>query len=195
MKNIFIGYLLIFFTFNLNGLDILPDFGGYILIFNGVSKLVSKSKYFEKVKMPSIIMAMYSFILWTGAFSEFDIIGSGYSNSDWIFTLDINYILLKIIDIVVMCITLSVMYNIIRGIEEIEKSESVELGSDNLMTTWKWNVITRAILWIVSETPLGIIAVIILIIAFIANVAFLVYLNKAKQEYEKIEKLQSYESE
>ena len=39
MSYIFWGYIFVLFDLNLNGLDILPDFIGYALIFAGVHKL------------------------------------------------------------------------------------------------------------------------------------------------------------
>ena len=48
MLQILIGYLFLFFNFEINGIDLLPGFIGYIFIFVGLGKLANESIYFQK---------------------------------------------------------------------------------------------------------------------------------------------------
>lgn len=57
-NKIFIGMLLIIFDINLGFINILPDFIGYIFIYAGLSILTPQNKFFEKGKMPALILVL-----------------------------------------------------------------------------------------------------------------------------------------
>ncbi len=60
-KLIIIGYLFNFLDFRLQGIDIIPDFVGYLLIFIGLSKVLDLNKKFETARFISIILLILSF--------------------------------------------------------------------------------------------------------------------------------------
>lgn len=60
MNLIFIGYILIFFHFKINGIDILPDFVGYLLIANGLGRLEKESELFVKARPWAFAMSVVS---------------------------------------------------------------------------------------------------------------------------------------
>lgn len=57
LNKIFWGSLLVFLNFHINHFDILPDFLGYIIIFLGLTDLVSYSEHFSKAKSYVLILA------------------------------------------------------------------------------------------------------------------------------------------
>lgn len=57
-NKIFIGMLLIIFDINLGFINILPDFIGYMFIYAGLSILTPQNKFFEKGKMPALILVL-----------------------------------------------------------------------------------------------------------------------------------------
>lgn len=46
MINLFIGYIFIFFHIKINGIDLLADFIGYILIYRGLCALSDEGEAF-----------------------------------------------------------------------------------------------------------------------------------------------------
>lgn len=57
-KKIFAGMLLIIFDLNLGFINIFPDFIGYMFIYSGLSILIPQNKFFEKGKMPALILVL-----------------------------------------------------------------------------------------------------------------------------------------
>ena len=54
MRNIFVGLLFIFLDFNLDfgttRVGLIPDFIGYIMVFQGLKELIFLSEHFAKAK-------------------------------------------------------------------------------------------------------------------------------------------------
>ncbi|MDD3141819.1 MAG: hypothetical protein PHX08_23030 [Lachnospiraceae bacterium] len=74
MKNIFIGFILIFIDFNLNlgnsNIGLIPDFVGYIVMINGLDEMAEKSPMFMQAKAYATGMAVFTAILYL-----FDVVG------------------------------------------------------------------------------------------------------------------------
>ncbi len=59
-KKLFIGFLFVFLKFHII-VDLLPDFIGYILIYNGIKQLATlSSQSYDKLKVLTIVLAVVS---------------------------------------------------------------------------------------------------------------------------------------
>ncbi|QVK17292.1 hypothetical protein KHQ81_10550 [Mycoplasmatota bacterium] len=59
-KKIFIGTILILLDFRIQGLNIIPDIIGYILIFIGLSEIIHLNSKFAVARIMSIILILFS---------------------------------------------------------------------------------------------------------------------------------------
>lgn len=77
MKKLFWGFFFIYIDVHLDidmvRIGLTPAFVGYLLLLGGISELMEESARFEKVRMPSIIMAVYTGILYVWNFSGSDL--------------------------------------------------------------------------------------------------------------------------
>lgn len=173
MKNIFIGYILIFFHLKINGFDLLPDFIGYILIVIGLGQLAAESEQFVKAKSWAVIMTIVSvFSCIVGLF------GGGYNFA------------LSLVSLVFCCIGLYLMYLIGHGISETEKNRGIDLGGENFLKLWKvqaaLTLSCQVLSLILSEITLVLVSI-LGVCAIIANIVFLVYLHRARKALEEAE--------
>lgn len=179
MKNIFIGYILIFFHFKINGFDLLPDFVGYILIVVGLGQLAAESEQFVKAKSWAIVMAIAS-----AFFGIVGLLGVGYSFA------------LSLVSCVFSCIGLYLMYLIGHGIRETEQKHAIDMGGEKFLSLWKVQAVLTLACQVLSLllTELTLILVSILgVCAIIANIVFLVYLHRARKALETAEPEQEVE--
>lgn len=171
MKNIFIGFLLIFLDFNLNldssRIGLIPDFLGYIAMINGLVEMARESQLFMKVKPYAIGMAVFFGISYL-----MDLMGISSSLGPLFYILAITSTV----------ISLYISYNIIMGVIEIEKKYDILLNGDRLISTWKLlaalNIATFIFLLLIP--PLAFICI---IVTFIAALYFLSAFNKSKNSY------------
>ena len=170
MKNIFIGFLLIFLDFNLNlgnsTIGLIPDFIGYTLMINGLSEMKEESLLFTKIQPYATGMAVYAGILYF-----LDIIGFSTSTNP-------SYYILAIISTI---ISLYISYKIIMGIIEMESKYNTFLNGTKLRSIWNilavFNVLTFLSLFI------PIFAIACIIVTFIIAIYFLVAFNYSKNLY------------
>lgn len=171
MKNIFIGFILIFLDFNLNRggnaqIDLIPDFVGYIVMINGLKEMYSESTLFMKVKPYVTGMAVY-----TGVLYFLDLVGVSVSLG----------VLTYVLAITSTAVSLYISYNIVMGVIDMEGKYNTLLNGDNLKSTWTlsavFNVLTFVLMWIPP------IAIICIIVSFIAAICFLVAFNNSKNLY------------
>lgn len=183
MGNICIGYILIFLDFNLNlgncTIGLLPDFIGYICMINGLRELESESSNFQKAQPYAMGMSIYTGILY--AVNLFGI----SANLGW---------LSEILAIVSMAITYYILYTIIIGVQDIERTRNVGLNSAKLKATWMPMVFLRVVTYITLLISLPTIAVICMIAWFILSITFLIALNKAKNLYKALPLISDYTS-
>ena len=164
MNLIFIGYILIFFHFKINGFDLLPDFVGYLLIFNGLGKLAADSEWFAKAKPWAVVMVVESiFYGLVGLFGE---------------TLPEAFYILGIVFTVV---SLYLMYLIGQGIRDTEQKRQIEMGGTRFGTLFKVQVVLTMLCQVSAALGIGVIATLTLFPTLIANIVFLIYLYRAKK--------------
>ncbi len=174
MKNIFIGFLLIFLDFNLDigscRIGLLPDFLGYIILIKGLTEMSEKSAFFEKVIPWAKGLAIY-----TGALYLFDLFGMSVNMS--LFT--------TVLGLLGTAASLYVSYHVVLGVKDMEETLNRSLNAANLKTAWTveavCSILVYALVWF------GALALLCLIIGFIAGICFLAAFYKSKNLYESAE--------
>lgn len=181
MRNICIGYILIFLDLKIGNynIDLLPNFIGYIYMINGLRELESESSNFQKAQPFVIGMSIYTGIRYT-----MDLFGIS-TNLGWFS---------EILAIVSMAITYYILYTIIVGVQDIERTRSVDFNSAKLKSTWIPMVFLRVVTYILLRISLPTIAVICMFAWFILSITFLVILNKAKNLYKALPLISDYTS-
>lgn len=102
LKNIAIGYMFIIFELNIGTLDIIPDFVGYIYIYQGIKSLTNTVLSLKLLVNFAILLGIISFMEWVLA----------------IFNIGIS---IYIINTVITIITLYFDFHLITDIVEIGK--------------------------------------------------------------------------
>lgn len=173
MRNIFIGFLLIFLDFNLtinaSIIGLLPDFVGYILLIKGIDELSRDTLIFSKAKPFSVGMVFYTGILYV-----IDLLGIKL-NSSYFFTF---------LGIINIAVTLYITYIIVTGVKEIEVSRGIFLNSESLRAKWKLMAIFDILTYTAIIFPA--LALIFLLVSLIAKILFLFAFNTSKKLYEAI---------
>ncbi len=171
MKNIFIGFLLIFLDFNLNintsTIGLLPDFVGYIILIKGLDEVASESSIFLKARPWAVGMSVYSAILYV-----LDLLGASSG-------LGFISILLGIISTI---ISLYISYVIVTGVRDIESVRGTKLNGEKLRNIWNIMAIFKLVSYIAFMSQL--LALICIIISFIISIFFLVAFNTTKKLFE-----------
>lgn len=170
MRNIMIGFLLVFLDFNLNinasKIGLLPDFIGYIIMGKGLLEMAGDSSLFMKAKPFVSAMAVYSGILYF-----MDLFGMSVSLGG------LSYIL----SIISVFASLYISYQIVMGVVEMEAKYNINLNAANLRSTWIifacFNVMTPLSILV----PL--ITLVFIIISFILAICFLISFNRSKNLY------------
>lgn len=170
MKNIFIGFLLIFLDFNLNlgnsQIGLIPDFIGYIVMINGLMEMSGESPLFLKVKPYATGMAVYTGILYL-----MDLLAISASLGA----------LSVILGIASTIISLYISYNIVMGVKEIEEKYHTLFNGDSLKSSWTLLAVFNFVVYISLLIPA--LAVICIIVTFIVAICFLVAFSKSKNLY------------
>ena len=169
MRNIFIGFLFVFLDFNLtlgtSQIGLIPDFVGYILVFQGLAELENMSLRFTKARPFSLGMAVYTGLLYVLA-----VLGIGT-----------NDILSFVLGLISTLISLYISYNIVMGIKEIEASSGRFLNAQGLYSSWTLLAILSLIVYLLFIIP--ILNVLCIVAGLITGIVFLVSFNKTKNLY------------
>lgn len=162
MGHIVAGYLLMFLDFNINGIDFIPDFVGYILIAIGASRMIVKSNSFSVAKISAIIMLIYDIII-TLINMQGDVIVAS--------------------TLIGMAVSIFMSYYIVKGIRDIQDADGIQLGAQTLKNIW----IADSVLMILCE--LGVAAGdselfgISALIGVIVRIMYIIKLNVARNTY------------
>jgi hypothetical protein len=172
VRYIFIGLILNFLDFNVNfgssNIELLPDFVGYILMYQGMKELSGDSEWFRKLPSFTIAMAIYSGIIFV-----LELFGMSTESSIWLFI---------ILGIISQIISLYIIYEIIMGIMDMERDNTWELYSEPLFSAWKV-IVVCSILVIPLMLVLPVLSLIGAIIQLIASIYFLISFNRTKNAY------------
>jgi len=170
MKNIFIGFILIFLDFNLNinnsQIDLIPDFVGYIVMIRGINEMIEKSTFFMKVRPYVTAVAVYSGVLYL-----LDLVGTYKSLG----------VLTYILAIISTTAHLYISYNIVMGVLDMEGIYNIYLNGDRLKSIWTAYAILNVLTFMFMLFPPA--AIFCIIITFIVAICFLIDFNKTKNLY------------
>lgn len=170
MRNIFIGFILVFLDFNLDlgnsRIGLIPDFIGYYVMIKGLEELIGESDFFIKIKPFATGMAVYSAIMYA-----MDLFGLSVSLGALTYLLAIAS----------TAISLYISYNIVMGVIDMEEKDNIHLNGESLKSTWKLLAVFNVLTFVSILFPLG--AIIIIIVTLIVSIVFLVEFNKSKNLY------------
>lgn len=161
MGYIFWGYFCILFSINFTvgsgQIGLPPVFLGYILLFLGLSKMESKSLFFQKGKPIAMLLTVFCFLEFLGIIPR-DIFD---------FFILIGIILVLNLDDKIIC-----------GICDIEEKQCMKLGGKSLRKVWY----AKAVLSICAALLLILhseIVSVLLLARVIAEIVFLVFIYRA----------------
>lgn len=133
MKKIFWGFFFVYLNFNLTingfGLNLIPDFVGYILLYQAAGTLAGESGQFRKLQPFSVAMAIYTGILWVGELL-------GITGETWLDML---------LDTVALGGSLYISWNVIQAILEIEENRGADLNGRAVRRDWLVLVIAQIV--------------------------------------------------
>lgn len=172
VRNIFIGLLFVLLDFTLNfgmsRIGLIPDFVGYIFILKGLDELRRESEYFAKAKPFATGMLVYTSVLYA-----LNLLG---------LSLLAGQMFALILALVSTVISLYVLYNIVMGVSDMERTQGRNLNTDQLYKMWKVLAILSVVLYVLMFIPP--LALMTIIALLIINIIFLVAFNKSKNLYE-----------
>lgn len=173
MRNIFIGFLMVFLDFNLTlnnaQIGLIPDFIGYIVMIKGLAELADESPQFPKVKPYAAGMAVY-----TGILYFLDLTGVSASLGALAYLLAVAS----------TAVSLFISYHIVIGVNEMEVRYGAFLNGDSLKSTWTvLAVFSIAAFAYLLFPALGVICI---IAAAIVAIIFLVAFSKSRTLYDAL---------
>ena len=170
MKNIFIGFILIFLDFSLNignsKIGLIPDFVGYIVMISGLEEMARESTLFKKVKPYAAGMAVY-----TGVLYLLDLVGASVSLGALTYLLAFTS----------TAVSLYISYNIVMGVIDMEGKYNTPLNGDSLKSTWTLLAVFDVLTFVAWLIPP--VAIICIIVYFIIAICFLFAFNNSKNLY------------
>ena len=175
MKLIFIGLIFIMLELNI-GINLLPDFVGYLLIFKACGDWAKESKKMAAVRPVALVMAGV-----TGVIFVMNILK---------LTSDLG-VIGTVIEIGMVLGTLLAVYMLGQGIREIEAQNGVELNGQAILNSWKLLAIAEIagytmILLGKMVSVLNLIGLVLVLAAFLFKVVLLVsayFSNKMYKEW------------
>ena len=181
MKKLFWGFFFIYIDFHLDinavRIGLIPTFVGYLLLLGGISELMAENPHFERVRTPSIVMAVYTGILYVC-----DLFGLG---------LSMPYLISILLSIISCVLSYYISYHVIEGVIEIETRNSYPLDAARLKTAWLVLVVTHAISCAAAYADLGVIALLGMIVFFIYMICFLCFFGHTKNLYYRMKEAQA----
>lgn len=164
LNKLFLGFLFIMIGFRIQGFDIFPDIVGYILFAFGFSNLGSSSNYFIKAaryNIPMIVLSIFSIYQPT-------VQGGGIQPEP----LGLVGILLSIASFI---LNLLVVYNLFKGINELEYSQgNTELALESDRKWSQYLMLQLAVLFSFIIIFIPFLAILYMIAMLIASIAVLI---------------------
>ncbi len=173
MKTIFIGLIFILFDFPISlgpvTVGLIPTFVGFFLIAKGVKALYPYSYSFKSANTVSIISLVFSAALY--AIDLFALSPLLLSNRAVSF----------VISIISAILYLTVIFHILKGIQELEEDNDIKLGYSQLISCWK--IILVSELLIISAGFIPPLALLCSILSLIISIVFLVFFRRTDKSF------------
>lgn len=170
MNFIFWGFFFVILDFNINignsSIGLLPDFIGFYLIYKGAGELRELSPNFQKVTIWANCMVYIS-----AAFYLISAIGVPDRSA------------LSIAGIFPALISIYIQYRTVRGILDLEETQSVGLNGRTLFLLWKVSAIFSLLPYLTFFVPTA--ALVFLLLSCAINIGFLFQLYQTKKLYEQ----------
>jgi hypothetical protein len=174
-KQLIIGFLLVFLKIQII-VDVLPDFIGYIFIYNGIKQIANLStQSYDKLKILCITLAIISV-------PNFFLNDQMIQQSEWLKYYPSLLALVKIVLVYYLFILL-------RGVAKLLPIEEA-LYRTNRMFSWYMVVMLSTLLTqpFLMNIPMNIsiqLMIIVIVTSFIIEISFLVYLRKIQKQFSK----------
>ena len=170
MTKIFAGFLFVFLNFNFTlndtyAINLLPDFVGFILLYMGTRELLEESPRYTKAGPWLLGLTAYGIASWV-----INLLGF---NGGWVISL---------LTLVAAGVTYYATWLVIKGFEDIEKNNSVEIAAAESMRSWKICAILNIVAVALSWVP--VLSVLLLLGMVVVTIMLLVSLNKTRKLYE-----------
>lgn len=170
MQLLFTGMILIFldFTININTavIGLIPDFVGFIFIYKGLLELTEESPHFQQVLPLSKIM-----IVVMSVFYAMDLLS--ITTTSQFLTVPLGMI--------TTAITLYIIYQIVRGVLDIETAKNIDLFGEKLFFIWKMWAVFTALSTIMILVP--VLSIVFVLVSLIMAIIFLVTFYKSKTQF------------
>lgn len=174
-NRIIVGLIFIVFDINI-GINLLPDFIGYVLIYDGCRLLSEKEENFKKAILPSKILAITSFL---------QIIGKYLKNNNVIYW---NFPMIsELLGIIIAIVWLYIVYHICKGIYNLAEERTLVYITSRTKIIWNiyfyLMVVTTGIKPLVLTLSYNLrTAIIILAIAgTLINIILILLINEARK--------------
>ena len=163
MGKIFAGLIFLFFDFPLAGINVMPNFVGYILTYLGMNEMRFASLTYAQTQKLAAGAAVYDGILWI-----ISLPWAGFSGA--------AAVLLSIASGVLQ---LAIAFYIWMGVRELEQTPGApDMGSKNMRICW-WGLL---ICWVVSLLPIAL-SQLAVILTIAAALGYLLFYYHAWQLY------------
>lgn len=176
MKKIFIGALFILFHLTINGIDLIPDFVGFWLVYSGMNELSAKSPSMDKSKPWALGLTVYAIVILVMQLYSLST-GTVY---DTRFT--------SVLSICASLAMLYLSYCIVIGVRDLEEVEQLDLGSVVLLQIWKMQLVLQLVLVVLlfvaffTFAALTIVTV-LSVVTFVVELVGLFYFYKSMKRY------------
>lgn len=169
MRKIFLGFLFVFLNFSIviNGthvINLLPEFVGYILLYAGAREMQEDSSRYITAQPWLLGMAVFCAANW-----GLKALGIG----GWVISL---------LELAAAVITFYATWLVIKGFEDIERNNSVEIGAAGSMQSWRICAILNIAAVLLAGVPL--LSVLLLLGMVVVTIMLLISLNKTRILYE-----------
>ena len=175
MKLIFIGLIFILLELNV-GINLMPDFVGYLLIWKGCGELAAESKKLAGARPLALILAGLTGMVFVMNLLK---LTNGLG------------IIGTILELAMVLGSLLMIFMIGQGVREIEGQNDVELNGVAILNSWKLLAVAEVLAYVLilignAESVLGLVASVLLLATFLFKVVLLVsayFSNKMYKEW------------
>ena len=167
MKHIFWGLVFIFFHFRINGIDLLPDFLGYLFVSFGLYFLAEKSIHFKRALCCSTALFLMQLVhLFTFIGIRFDLL---------------VYLILDFLSVFTI---LLMLYFIVNGLKDLEAQRLLKMNTKILMNVWFVQAVSQTAGFLLNFTFnefAYMLSAFAAMITMAANLIFLFYFYRARK--------------